>query len=221
MEEERDISVVPAPWTLTGVSYVLLAWFPREFVLKKGFVPESMKDSFLGGPGWVMYVDYSSSNAGPYQELLFIPGRFDFSGRSFFSITKIYVSTMESVAGGKANWAIPKELASFERTSGDGKGERVRVSRKGEIFADLLFRSYPLRFPVTTSLMPSSWRTVAQNRDGETLLTTLRGYGAAAPARLVESRINPELFPPITEGRFLWGVKMPRFVIEFPQAETA
>ncbi len=221
MEEERDIPVVPAPWTLTGASYVLLALFPRKFVLENGFIPEGMKDSFRGGPGWFMYVDYASSDVGPYQELLFIPGRFDFSGRTFFSITKIYVSTRESVAGGRANWAIPKELASFERTIEAGRKERIRVSLDGEVFADFLFHSYPLRLPVTASLMPPSWRTVAQNCDGRTLRTTLRGYGAVSPARLVESCVNPELFPPVGEGRMLWGVKMPRFAIEFPQARTA
>lgn len=221
MEEERDIPVVPAPWTLTGMCYVLLSWFPRDFVMEHGFIPDDMKGSFRGGPGWVMYVDYSSSDAGPYQELLFIPGRFDFSGRRCFSVTKIYVSTMASVVGGKANWGIPKELAFFERRDEGGRCERIRVSREGTNFAEFLFHGYPLSLPATASLMPRSWRTLGQNWEGKTLFTTLKAGGTVSPARLIESHIDPDYFPPISKGRLTCTVRMPHFVTVFPKAQTA
>ena len=196
MEEERDISVVPAPWTLTGVSYVLLAWFPREFVLKKGFVPESMKDSFLGGPGWVMYVDYSSSNAGPYQELLFIPGRFDFVEASFHHQDRLYNG---EVAGGKAS-CDPRACLLRENERGRREAGVFQEGRD-------VRRSVPQLPALSRHDIPDAFFVADQAQTGREALLTTPEVGRPH-GKTVESRINPKYSR--QSRRTFPGVKMPR-----------
>lgn len=218
--EERAIAN-PAPWNLTGAGYILLFRFTKDFCLERGFMPPLLKGSFLGGLGTVMYVDYRTSDVGPYQELLFIPGRFAFSGKNYRSITKIYVSSRESVDGGRANWGIPKELASFEKT-GEGKGvEKIRVHADGSLVAELLFKACSTGFPVTTAIVPQRLRTLAHPGDGGALLTTVGSRGAIAPARLLQCRTDSAYFPPIEEVRPLITVHVPRFSMVFPRARPA
>ncbi|MGC8605722.1 MAG: acetoacetate decarboxylase family protein, partial [Desulfomonilaceae bacterium] len=107
------VTKVPAPWNLTGNGYVILYWFKKELLRDNSFLDQPTKESYLGGRGCVMLVDYKSSNVGPYKELLFIPGKISFKGRKLFTISKIFVSTMDSVVNGRENWGIPKEHANF------------------------------------------------------------------------------------------------------------
>ena len=128
----NGIKEYPAPWMLHGKGYIFLYRFKKDFVERSGNIPEYLKDSFIGGFGSVMLVDYESSEAGPYGELLFIPGKFRFNGRKLDTISKIYVSTMESVVNGRANWGIPKEKAdfSFEKSGDDEEKAIVSVGGK-------------------------------------------------------------------------------------------
>jgi hypothetical protein len=218
MGEEEKVPAIPAPWKLTGAGYILLYRFPERFCRREGVIPHHLAHEFRGGFGTVMYVDYHSSDAGPYQELLFIPGLFEAAGRRYRSITRIYVSTRESVEGGKANWGIPKELASFEKTTGSAGAETIRVHVEGSLVAELSFRSCRLDVPVTTACVPSGLRTLAHPKDGRTLLTTIESKGTVSPARLTGCRTNSALFPPIEEIRPLCTVRVPRFSMLFPRA---
>ena len=55
--------------------------FPGNFVEGKSNLPSFLKGCFAGGFGTLMLVDYSTSNAGPYGELLLIPGKFRHKGK--------------------------------------------------------------------------------------------------------------------------------------------
>ena len=125
---------IPAPWTLTGDGLMLFYRFPREFVLENGFVPPELCQSFVGGFGSVMLVDYQTSNVGPYRELLFIPGQFQFGSKRYYAITKIYVSTQISVENGRINWAIPKEIADFHISA---DRQTFAVTHEGKSILDL------------------------------------------------------------------------------------
>jgi len=212
--------IAPAPWALMGSGYIIVLKLSREFVETCGFVPEALKSSFTGGIGTVMYVDYCYSDAGAYQELLFIPGTFDFAAGKYFSITKIFVSTRDSVMNGRNNWGIPKELAGFAREKKDPSTECIRISRDGTVAAELTFRSYPLRVPVTTGFVPRSWRTLAHLHEGRTYLTTPMARGSIAPARLVDFSTNDSFFPDFTRGRIISSFKIPRFFMVFPKARV-
>jgi len=106
--------IAPAPWSLTGRGFVLLYYFPAAFNQQFGFMADYQQAGYKGGLGAVMLVDYNSSDVGPYYELLFIPGLFYLGGKLTFSISKIYVSSYDSLWNGRENWAIPKELAQFK-----------------------------------------------------------------------------------------------------------
>jgi hypothetical protein len=57
-----------------------------------------------------MLLKYSSSNAGPYNELAYLPGKFK-PGKCrspVFSIQRIWVDSEASVQGGRINWGLPK-----------------------------------------------------------------------------------------------------------------
>ncbi|NOS55010.1 MAG: hypothetical protein HOP37_01990, partial [Cyclobacteriaceae bacterium] len=119
-----EIRIASAPWKLTGSGYILLYRFPKAFVAEHGFLVDFQKEKFVSGWGAVMLVDYKTSPVGPYRELLFIPGIFSFNKKKVFSISKIYVSTQNSVINGIENWGIPKELADF-RWSKERSSEHI------------------------------------------------------------------------------------------------
>ena len=101
-----------------------------------------------------MLVKYHSSDAGPYDELLFTPGRFHSPRGSFRSITKIYVSTWDSVINGRANWGIPKEIAQFEWKQLDDRTEQIVINRDDHRIAAFTLKTLDVKVPVTTSLLP-------------------------------------------------------------------
>ena len=77
---ENKVKAYPAPWNLHGKGYIFLYKFKKDFVAQSGNVPAFLDGAFVGGFGSMMLVDYEESNAGPYGELLFIPGKFRFGG---------------------------------------------------------------------------------------------------------------------------------------------
>lgn len=216
--ENLEIKAAPAPWALMGSGYIILLKLSGDIFETEGFLPESLKGTFAGGFGTVMYVDYTYSDAGPYQELLFIPGMFSFTAGKFFSISKIYVSTFESVVNGQNNWGIPKEIAEFERESLDRSTECIRIIKDGRAAAELTFRSYNLRLPVTTCLIPPAWRTLAHHHEGKTYLTTPMARGFISPARISDLKVKESLFPDFTRGRIISAFKVSRFFMVFPKA---
>ncbi|HQI80136.1 MAG TPA: acetoacetate decarboxylase family protein [Deltaproteobacteria bacterium] len=215
--DEGSVISAPAPWVLTGQGCIALVRLSRDFVEEQGFVPDALKGRFAGGVGMVMYVDYRSSDVGPYREILFIPGMFDVGGRKYFSISRIFVSTLESVVNGRRNWGIPKELAVFE-VSREGGVESVRMSRDGRQFAELRYRALPFSVPVTTALVPRGLRTLVHLHEGRTYLTTPGARGAVSPARLVHARIDGAVFPDFSQCRILGTFAVPKFLMTFPEA---
>jgi hypothetical protein len=208
------VPAYPAPWALSGRGYIILYHFKKDFVLDRGFLPEFSKPDFAGGLGAVMVVDYASSPAGPYGELLFIPGKFKGLGRRWDRITKIYVSTLESVLNGRANWAIPKERADFAFQRSDSV-ENVAVSSCGNVFFRARFESFGPRFPVSTVLLPFP---LLQPREGGSLQTTFSGHGKGRLARICGLAIDPELFPDLALARPLVAIAVEPFDIVFPVA---
>ncbi len=203
------------PWSLTGNGYVFLYRLDREFVLTQGFVPETLRERYVGGPGLVMLVDYHRSEAGPYRELLFSPGRFRLDRGVFFSITKIYVSSMESVINGRENWGIPKELAHFDWKR-KGEHETIVVERDEALVAQFELRSSRFKLPVTTSLLPKRMRTVAHPLLGKTFYTTLRAKGHVCRAALLRTQINGQLFPDVAVRKPFVLVQAEDFLLQFP-----
>ncbi|KAG0146714.1 hypothetical protein CROQUDRAFT_657067 [Cronartium quercuum f. sp. fusiforme G11] len=80
----------------------------------------SVPGVFRGGMGTIQIIRYHSSPIGPYDELMIVPGEFalpdELHRGPLPRITRIYVSTLQSVFSGRLNWNVPKHLAQFKFT---------------------------------------------------------------------------------------------------------
>lgn len=200
----------PPPWQLTGTGYMLLYWFNKDFVRAQGNIPAFLSEKFKGGLGAVMLVNYHQSNCGPYDELLFIPGKFLWQGKTLNSITKIYVSSQASIDGGRENWAIPKEKAAFEF----GTDDSVRVHHPDgtQIFsAD--FTPWGPSLPVNTKLLPFP---LVQKRSEQIVYTNFFGKGWGKLCKVRSVTVNNRFFPDISSTKPLIALKIDPFKITFP-----
>jgi hypothetical protein len=205
MNEAADeaIARVPAPWNLCGQGYIIIYRFDHSFLASQGVLPLSCQYEFAGGLGAVMLVDYQRSNAGPYQELLFIPGQFKLSGKKWYRITNIYVSTQLSVVNGRENWGIPKQQAVFSFSPLEAGVQTISVSNADALFFQATLKPFGLRFPITTAFMPFP---LMQEYQGQLLQTTFSGHGWGRLAKLKDISIDQRYFPNI-------GLKRPLAVI--------
>ncbi|WP_128103920.1 acetoacetate decarboxylase family protein [Paenibacillus sp. DCT19] len=203
----------PAPWQLQGSGYILIYRFTKEFVTQHGRVPAFLEGQFSGGLGSVMLVNYESSDAGPYGELLFIPGKFQHQGRKLNTISKIYVSTSDSVDNGWENWGIPKELAAFSFQKLASGKEHVQVSQAGVSIADLTLSAFGPSFPVNTRLLPFP---LVQQHQQQWYYTQFSGKGKGRLAKIDELSINAALFPDISLCKPWAVLKVDPFAITFP-----
>jgi hypothetical protein len=208
----------PAPWELTGHGYVFLFRFPKAFILEHGFIPPELKDRYRGGFGAVMLVDYHSSPVGAYHEALFIPGLFDFGNKRKYSITKIYVSTIDSVINGQENWGIPKELADFDVQPYGNNLERFRMLTDGQIIIDALIETLPQKMPVNTQWLPFRPGLIQTWADKQ-YLTTPYAKGKVSLASLQSVYVDPAHFPDFGYQRPLTSVHATDIVMTFPKPE--
>jgi len=195
----------PPPWNLKGTGYIFLYKFSRSFIEKQSHLPGFLKGTFKGGFGALMLIDYKESDAGPYSELLFIPGKFDFCSKKFYSITKIFVSSKESMESGKKNWGIPKELAQFKITK-KGRSEHVLVSADGKTIFDAVAKAGRIPFPIYAQCLPKM--QLVQEREGKYLSTQMNFSGRAYLADLKSIKVNGEYFPDMADQKIIFGVKL-------------
>lgn len=212
---ESVVPSFPAPWNLQGKGYILIYKFKRNFVEKQGNVPDYLQGRYAGGFGSVMLVDYLQSDAGPYGELLFTPGRFELKGKKLNTISKIYVSSLESVVNGKANWGIPKEQAEFDFVALNNREERIRISSNGTLVAEFVMRSGVLPFPVSTKLLPLP---LVQLHEGKYFYTQFSGSGIGRFASIKKMEVNSSLFPDISLCKPIAAIRVDPFAITFPEA---
>ena len=207
-------ATIPAPWKLEGQGYILLYKFKKTFLRERGFIPEGVRDALSGGIGAVMLVDYTESEVGPYDELLFIPGKFRLGGGRWDRITKIYVSTMVSVLNGRLNWAIPKERADFKFTRENGK-EEISVTINEQSIFHIILESKGPRFPVDTRFLPFP---LLQGDEGSFLQTTFSGSGMGRFASVKKIEIDQSFFPDVSHVPPLAVIAVNPFRLTFPVA---
>ena len=208
----------PAPWRLTGRGFIAALRLPDTVRRDQGGYPDDFPVAD-GRLSYMMFVDYESSDVGPYRELLFLDGRFRLAnGQRCWSIGRIYVSSQDSVDNGRANWGIPKDPADFQ-VERERQRTRVTVSRDGAPLARLAFTSRGPALPVHTALVPRAWRRLAQNRDGRTFLFTPEARGRAGLAGGIALWGDGDRFPALQQGRCLGGLAIQRFRMTFPIAD--
>jgi hypothetical protein len=174
----------PAPWRLTGSGVIIFFPAHKKNVLASPALGAENVESFRGGAGAVMLVRYLDADCGPYDELLYIPGFFEHNNKTYLRITKIFVSSKESVEWGRRNWAIPKELADFDWRQGEKEWHiDVRQPKTGKSIYSISLSPRFFSFPLTTSILPWSLlqKQEPQYSGGEEfyLETKLQGKGSA------------------------------------------
>ena len=172
-----------------------------------------------------MFVDYAESGCGPYRELLFLPGAFPFDdGRRHFTISRILVSTWDSVVNGRNNWGIPKDRADFEVTTDAARARAVRAGderRPRAVRAALRRRCDSHRgCPVNGGLVPASLRTLAQRFRGRTYYYAPQARGRVRPGRLLSWRFDAELFPDLAGAAVVAALRVESFRMTFPAARV-
>lgn len=216
------VPLAPAPWNLAGSGYVLAVHLPEKMSDEDLFVPATLRGKRRGRLALMMFVDYTESNVGPYHELLLIPGSFTFNHSVNRSITRIFVSTTESVVNGYLNWGIPKERCDFSVEYGSREDHIVLTAEDGTRFAELTLRPRRVfRIPTRASLIPEKWRTLGQHRDGQQFLYAPDSRGHIKPASLVDARFDGRYFPDITQGKIISCWKITDFSMVFPVADVA
>lgn len=205
----------PAPWLLHGKGYMFLLKLSKQDIEKDIFLNDFFKERFKGGFGAMMLVEYWDSNAGPYNELLFIPGKFSYNNQKKNTISKIYVSSMDSVENGINNWAIPKELADINFVKQDSKTEQIMAKKDGKVFFDLTVKSFGIKFPIHTAFMPFP---LVQLKDGKSYYTNFSGSGMAKFVKIKNLEIVSSYFPKISKKQIFAGIKIEPFKICFPEA---
>ncbi len=212
MEHTPDVKIAPAPWNLTGDAYIMVYKFSKDFVYEHGFLADYQRDRFLGYVGTVMLVDYKTSGVGPYRELLFIPGMFTFDWKKMFSISKIYVSSQDSVYNGIENWGIPKEYADFDWQKNADGTEDISVKIEGKEFFKTTIKKGFISFPLTTSILPLN---VVQKLRKDLIITNPTAKGKATLASIKFLEVDKNFFPDLSKASPLLTMKVKDFEMNF------
>lgn len=210
----------PAPWTLQGDGWILLLRLPDPVRHDPRQLPPELRGRPLAGPSILMFVDYAESPAGPYRELLFMPGRFRLDdGRSAWSVTRIFVSTWASVVNGRLNWGIPKDHATFERRP-TGRGERIDVSVADRRAASLELEARGPALPVHAGLLPGALRRLVQYHGGQRFEFTPTARGRASLAQVGRIDADAGLLGDLSAVRVALALRIPAFRLHFPAADS-
>ena len=147
----------PSPWTLRGQLFLSL-WRVRHRLVGTAFV------------------DYQEGSELTYAELLrATPARV--GRRLAVTITDIWVDSPASRDGGRALWAIPKDLADFTLKHGPVFGGEARDEHGSLTSAEFVVgRGLPGRLPFRS-------RTAQRPGDGETVLAPMSGTARIRRAR--------------------------------------
>jgi Acetoacetate decarboxylase (ADC) len=216
MKMEKSI---PAPWELTGNGYIMLFKFPKSFILEQGFLDERFQAGFYGNVGTIIFADYRTSNAGPYQELLFMPGKVRYQRHKLHTISKVFVSSQESAENGLSNWGIPKELAAFRLSNEENGLETIKVSQNGVPVFDITIKTSQsdLAFPLRTLFRPFP---LVQFHEGKTFWFNIWGKGKGKLAQILKVEVNPELFPNFAFFKHVAIIRVSKFRLKLPLAKV-
>jgi hypothetical protein len=125
-----DPTVPPPPWQLRGEALLLFCLLP--LTAARLLLPQEIKviPVLPGKTLSVLYIaNYTTPSTLEYQELIYAPAIGYLHGRVGAWLSHVYVDDPRSVAGGKAIWGLPKQLARFE---GSWKEGRLQVEAEGQ-----------------------------------------------------------------------------------------
>ncbi|KAK7733679.1 hypothetical protein SLS53_008146 [Cytospora paraplurivora] len=110
-----------------------VAYSPLE---RESFFASPEAGRFAGGVGSLMFVRYSDTPVGQYDEMAIIPGAYTYRiqdekgewvERKSPRATRLFVSQKQTLFNGRFNWNIPKHLARFEWADLSNGAQQVKV----------------------------------------------------------------------------------------------
>jgi hypothetical protein len=210
-----EVPLAPAPWDLRGSGWMVVLKLPPGSPARDAFLPADLAGRGRSLASYLMYVDYAQSGCGPYRELLFLPGAYPFGdGRRHFTISRILVSTWDSVVNDRADFEVTTDVAAREQC--------VRVTSDGRELCELRFGDlrFAPRLPVNGGLVPASLRTLAQQFRGRTHYYAPEARGWVRPGRLLSWRFDAELFPDLAGSAVVAALRVESFRMTFPVARV-
>jgi acetoacetate decarboxylase len=133
------MSYPPAPWHLYGQA--LQSIYLVDLARAKELVPADLEIiSVLPGKtlGSLYLSVYEANSTLEYHELIVVAALVRYQGKIGSWVSHIYVDNLESVAGGREVWGLPKEMADFtwsdrsiQVTQGDRSLCQVQYSQGG------------------------------------------------------------------------------------------
>jgi len=209
--------IVPAPWSLRGESFVQLLLNPAEDVkdlLPAGFRILSRRGLTLGA---LMWVHYTESPVGPYEELLYMPARVRAAGRTGYTITHIWVDSRDSAESGRENWLLPKRLGRMTFRS-QGRLREAALD-DGAPVARMRFEcpAFPPPVPVHSAVFPMP---LLQERGGRVVYVPFGGWSLGQPVKGGFEVTDRQALPVPDRARRLAAGRLARFWLTFPAART-
>jgi hypothetical protein len=197
MVPDRPPASAPPPWTLRGNATLICQ--------RRGILA---------------FVQYTESNVGPYDELLWLaPFQRGPTGRAH-RVPAILVSSEASARDGRINWGLPKELARFERTQLGADRELVRVTRAEQPVASFVRTAPRAGLPLDLRLLPRRARTLVQVLDGYCFETVPAARGAVRLTSVSQLRVNGDWLPEARGGRWRPAIHVSSFALFFPAARV-
>ncbi len=202
--------VTPAPWLLTGQGLVVVLRSRRR-VAGRGA---------LGRISALAFVDYESSEVGPYRELLHMPYLTRWSDAIGPTVDHIWVTLHESAISGNANWGLTKTVATIEREPLAGGSERWLAADDGGPLAEVVHTVIGPRLPIAK---PASLGRLLQVRAGQTFATPVGVRGLVRASRVEELSIDAARVTDLDDHQVLGAVSISSGTMTFgvPRVGTA
>jgi hypothetical protein len=211
--------LIAAPWNLTGNGYIMLFKFPKQFILEHGFLADHFREGLYGNVGAIVFADYLTSNAGPFQELFFIPGKMRYQHHKLYTISRNFVSNRAGLTSSLNNWGILKDLATFQFIREEKGLDTIKVTQTGTPVIDITIKSSQsdLAFPLRTFYHPLP---LVQHYEGKNYRFSIHGKGNGRFAQILKVDVNPELFPNFAFFKHLAIIKVSNFHLKLPVARV-
>ncbi len=185
-------------------------------------IPLDIRDSLKSSVSVLMYVDYTHSNAGPYKELLYVPGTAQFSeklgNKRLLTISNIVVSSASSVKNGRINWGIPKNLCNFDVAQGPENLQEISLHQDDIPQFELAYRGKGFAFPIHTGLVPGFMKTLGQRWEGKEFMYSPSAKGKARFAKVHVMQNLGNAFPDLDLNEVLMALEITQFQMTFPVA---
>ncbi|MCE2747011.1 MAG: hypothetical protein LW710_14055 [Burkholderiales bacterium] len=222
LDELAGIEEVPAPWTLSGKGLIVVMRSKADKLLADPRIPAHIHNTLKTPLSVLMFVDYTHSHAGPYKELLYIPGTVQFSeklgGKRLPTISNIVVSSASSVKNGRINWGIPKNLCSFDVAQGPDGLQEINLHHEGMPQFELAYRGKGFSFPIHTGLVPGFLKTLGQHWQGKEFMYSPSAKGKARFASVHVLQNLGDAFPDLDINDVITALEITRFQMTFPTA---